>query len=151
GWGFLFAPGETESRRAERRPRNGCTRPGRRAGSSLIPFLGGLGFSAWERRARRAPSRGVRLMPVCRWGVVVLVFVLQAAHAPAAAPRGAALPDRFRDLKMYSPSRPDPKDPGRVVITTAVRNEGKKPLDVRAVLDPDEQAGFRGSEFQKRL
>src|SRR6476469_6357253 len=90
-------------------------------------------------------------MPVRRWVVVGLVLVLQAGHARAADPRGAALPARFRDLKMYSTSRPGPKDPGVIVVTTAVRNEGKKPLDVRAVLDPNDQAGFRGSEFHKRL
>lgn len=86
-----------------------------------------------------------------RCAVIGLVLMLFASKLSADDPRRSALPDRFRDLKMYSTSRPDAKNPALVVITTTVRNDGKRSLDLKAMLAPNEQAGFHGSTLQRRL
>jgi hypothetical protein len=77
-----------------------------------------------------------------------------AETKPATVPPSAkflALPDRFRDLKMYSTSAADPKNQAAIVVTTSVRNEGKKPLDIHAELKPNPAAGFAGSRFSQKL
>ena len=80
------------------------------------------------------------------------VLCLWAAHgcaAPFEKPRG--LPDSYRDFKIYSTSKPDAEDPARVVLTVQMRNEGRRTLRTRVLLQPNAAAGFAGAEFEKAL
>ena len=92
----------------------------------------------------------LRLLNCRRVLLCSLVLIVSSAALLAAEPQ-SSLPDRYRDLKMYSFSEPDKKDSSLILVTTKVRNEGKKPLDVRATLNASEKAGFAGSEFKKKL
>lgn len=68
-----------------------------------------------------------------------------------AAEPATTLPERFRDVKMYSFSKTDLKDSSLILVRTKVRNEGTKPLDVHVTLDANDNAGFSGSEFKQQL
>src|SRR5438552_3228736 len=72
-----------------------------------------------------------------------------ASAQVVAGDKASPLPERFRDIKMYWTGRADAKDPRRLHVTTSVRNEGKKPLDIKASLAANPDAGFQGSEFAK--
>lgn len=87
-------------------------------------------------------------LPICI--IASCLLTLGNSRLPAANPQ-SSLPDRFRDVKMYSFSHPSAKAPGTIEVTTKVRNEGKKPLDIHATLKANDKAGFTGSEFKKTV
>lgn len=69
----------------------------------------------------------------------------------ARAAGSAELPERYRDFKIYTTSQPDAADPGRILLTIQLRNEGKKPLATKIHLDPQPRAGFNGGDYQNQL
>lgn len=93
-------------------------------------------------------SRDLRLIP---FGFAVLLSALASVHADRPATHESLLPSRFRDMKAYSTSVPDPKNPAVILVTTSIHNEGRKALDLNAELQPNPAAGFTGSKFSQRL
>ena len=86
------------------------------------------------------------MMSAVRW-----FFLLVAILGLNALAQAGDIPDRFRDLKVYTFSEPDAKDPARIVVRMEFRNEGKKPLKMAATLSANEKTGFRGGQFARTI
>ena len=82
-------------------------------------------------------------MKTLRVGVVISLLSCLAALA-VGAEKPADLPDSYRGFTIYTTSKPDPKDEGRIVMSMQLVNRGKRPLPTRIVLVPNAKLGFIG-------
>src|SRR5947207_476445 len=81
-------------------------------------------------------------MKFARCIAAAVVFWLSAA--PVRADDPAALPEHYRDLKVYCTSAPLANDPNVIVATLWLENHGGKPLDVAVSLAGSDKLGFAG-------
>jgi len=62
-----------------------------------------------------------------------------------------AVPQRYRDFKVYATSAPDPQDAAHIVVTVQFHNQGKRPLKMQANLEANTPVGFKGGATQLAL
>ncbi len=89
-------------------------------------------------------------MRTLRVGVVIPLLSCLAALA-AGAEKPADLPDSYRDFTIYTTSKPDPEDEGRIVMSMQLVNRGERRLPTRIVLVPNAKVGFTGGAFSADL
>lgn len=83
-----------------------------------------------------------------RFIITAVALTLSLVFACTAS---AQMPKRYRDLQLYTTSRPSEQargDASKIVATMRFVNRGDTPLKLRATLAANRDAGFAGGEFK---
>jgi len=83
------------------------------------------------------------------WAALALLLLFQPRYVKAAA-RVSAFPD-YRDLKVYTTSAPDAKNPARIIAHTEFVNAGQRAFRVSARLPASRAIGFTGGKFARAI
>lgn len=89
------------------------------------------------------------MLPSVRKIVIHIIAALMIAATTSGAFAAGQLPAlrRYRDLKIYTTSKPDKKRPERIVARTQFVNEGPKALSISAKLNPCKTLRFTGASY----
>lgn len=79
-----------------------------------------------------------------RFFVTAVALALSLVFACTAC---AQMPKRYRDLQLYTTSKPDAGEATKIVAMMRFVNRGETPLKLRATLSANKDAGFAGGEF----
>ena len=91
-------------------------------------------------------ATGVRFSAgIC--AVVLCCLLIESAIPGAPAPAHL----RYRDLKIYTTSAPDAKNPAKIMAQTQLLNQGAAPLTLAVGLNPCPALNFRGSAFSRTV
>ncbi|HEV2294749.1 MAG TPA: DUF4838 domain-containing protein [Tepidisphaeraceae bacterium] len=94
-------------------------------------------------------DNSARLFNPC--AAALLLLLSSRAIAANLAPPTGQPPAKFRDLKVYTTSAPDPADASRIVATMKLLNGGAHPLYVNIALNGNEAAGCAATSFAGRV
>lgn len=83
--------------------------------------------------------------------IALAIFLVCGALRAAVPQKPADLPERYRDFQIYATSTPVENDPQAIILTLEMRNHGRRPLDVHALLAANPVVGNAESTFRQTL
>jgi len=84
-------------------------------------------------------------------GLAILTLILLSLAIGAGASGSASPFPRYRDLKVYTVSVPDERNPGKIVASTQFLNQSDNEIKISAILGSGDGLSFHGGKFTARI